>query len=279
MPSELASARAKITEEKERKSKAKEAGKDAKPVDNSVGEDAGKEEIAEGTSAGVPAGGLAEAAPAPKAVAGRSSRPRERVSKRVRSQMITSEKKTDRRSKRSSVEYCLLAGALSCTAQHPRYTELLKTEIRWEQLRFVQHCLQPWPALSRALVEGPGSDAVGPFRANKHAPAAGQTNHSAFLAPSSLNSFIENRSRHNSGPRDLLETFLLHVALNTEDVFDRDTVDSLTACFIDGEFFALNFLVELHVTMEHHIHAIVLHVTIQHHQYSHMPLFCLKALT
>ena len=150
---------------------------------------------------------------------------RGRVSKRVRSHMITTEKQAERKSKRSSVEYCLLAGTLSCTAQNPHYTKLLKADFAWGHLPVLAKCMQTLPALSRALVEGPGVNKI------ERSSQMGHTN--PFLSPTSLNEFILKWSRHNSGPRDLLEEFLLHVSLNARDIFAGAVSDSLSSCILD----------------------------------------------
>ena len=49
--------------------------------------------------------------------------------------------------------------------------------------------------------------------------------------------------------RDIFEKFLLHVALNTEKVFDREHVDPMTSCFIDGELLVSNFLKKFHAPL------------------------------
>ena len=58
---------------------------------------------------------------------------RGRVSKRVQSQTITSEKQSERRAKRSSAEYNLLAGLLSTTSQNPIYRNML-ADLCWDKL-------------------------------------------------------------------------------------------------------------------------------------------------
>ena len=159
-----------------------------------------------------------------------------RVSKRVRSHMITTEKQAERTSKRSSVEYCLLAGTLSCTAQNPHYTKLLKADFAWGHLPVLAKCMQTLPALPRALVECPGLRGV-----NKIARSSQMGHTNPFLSPTSLNEFILKWSRHNSGPRDLLEEFLLHVSLNAKDIFAGAVTDSLSSCILDCKC-CLNFL-------------------------------------
>ena len=143
------------------------------------------------------------------------------MSKRVRSQMITTEKQAERKSKRSSVEYCLLAETLSCTSQNPHYTKLLKAE-----LSPLAKCTKAPPAPTQAHVEGDSLVLISRLS---------QSRTNSFLCPTSLNEFIIKWSRHNSGPRDMLEEFLLHVSLNTRDVFEASLTDkdSLSSCVID----------------------------------------------
>jgi hypothetical protein len=145
--------------------------------------------------------------------------PGERASKRVRSQMITSEKETERQSKRSSVEYCFLAGGLGCTSQHPKYTKLAKAEFDWDQLQVLKSCCSNG-AFARDYV---------------HNGAADKTADSTFDIPSSLIQFVQSTSKNNSGPRHLLELFLVHVAMNTVDVFGTKQSD-ISSCFLDCEY-------------------------------------------
>jgi hypothetical protein len=148
---------------------------------------------------------------------------RGRVSKRVRSQLMTTEKQTERKSNRSSVEYCLLAGVLSCTAQNPYYAKMLKRDICWEDLPTIRKYL---PTLSsQALVEGRSLNRS--LNAENHAPT------NFFPSPTSLNGFILQWSRHNSGPQHLLENFLITISFHIVEVFSGETIDLLSTCVID----------------------------------------------
>ena len=147
----------------------------------------------------------------------------ERVSKRVRSQMLTSEKQTERKSKRGSVEYCLLAGALSCTAQNPYYTKLLK-----EDLDKKDHL--PLITQGGMILNSPARNSSGALLDSDKAPVDQIT---AFVTPTSLNSFVTKWSRHNSGPRNLAEIFLIHVSLNVGEVFEVENTDSISSCVLD----------------------------------------------
>jgi len=149
----------------------------------------------------------------------------ERVSKRVRSQMLTSEKQTERKSKRGSVEYCLLAGALSCTAQNPYYTKLLKDDLdKKDHLPLITQ--------GGMILNSPPRNSSGMPLDSDEAPVDQIT---AFVTPTSLNSFVTKWSRHNSGPRNLAEIFLVHVSLNVSDVFEVERTDSISLCVLDCE--------------------------------------------
>ena len=157
---------------------------------------------------------------------GRISQKVGRVSKRVRSQMITSEKQTERKSKRASVEYSLLAGVLSCTAQNPYYANLLKEDITWENLPQIRKCMEDLIGVENSsdkadIVEKASTIVARPSESN------------AFLAATSLNSFITKWSGHNSGPKNLAEIFLRHVSLNACEVFEVESNESLSSCVID----------------------------------------------
>jgi hypothetical protein len=150
-----------------------------------------------------------------------SPTPGGRISKRVRSHMITTEKQAERKAKRSSVEYCLLAGTLSCTAQNPDYNMQLNAE-----LPILVKCTNNHPSLSQAHTDGSGLDS---------SLRSSQSHINHFVSPTSLNEFALKWSKHNSGPRELLEEFLLHISLNTKDVFDTFLADNdnLSSCIID----------------------------------------------
>ena len=212
MPLLLASTRVKETEEKSSSQNEKDNGIEGSagnaPVDaNTEGREALE---AEGNQQG----------------ADFISPPRQgRVSKRVRSQMITTEKQAERKSKRESVEYCLLAGVLSCTVQNPYYTKLLKRSSSWGDLPLIKKVL---PHLARDFPENSGSN----LNADS---SSGAKQIDDCLSPASLNSFVAKWSRQNSGPRQLLEVFLLHVSLNTTDVFGVEQADSFSSCIVDGK--------------------------------------------
>ena len=154
-----------------------------------------------------------------KQLSSNSPRPaisRERVSKRVRSQMMTSEKETERKAKRESVEYCFLAGTLSCTSENPEYKRLLKTDVDWNSNPALKSCV----------------DEIG--RQHPHISLANinTLNSTTLELPSSLGLFVETVNKNNSGPMHSLEHFILHVAMNPANVFGGSKSD-FTTCFLD----------------------------------------------
>jgi hypothetical protein len=144
--------------------------------------------------------------------------PGERVSKRVQSQMLTSEKETERLAKRSNVEYCLLAGTLSCTSQNPNYTRLLKSDFNWDDLPMLRACLE---SVSTTATNSEH------LRNKSINTATSETTHT-------LGTFVETFSKNNSGPRNLLELFLVYIAMHPSDVFGDGRSD-LASCFLDCE--------------------------------------------
>lgn len=150
---------------------------------------------------------------------------RGRVSKRVQSQAITSEKQNERRAKRSSAEYCLLAGVLSSTSQNPIYKKLLEVDLSWDKLPIMKTGAQQSQALlPPQTADRPQCDSTAPLHYQKE-----------FSATSSLITFIHNMSRANSGPIDALEQFLVHVSLHILDVFGSENDDTISSCVIECE--------------------------------------------
>ena len=158
----------------------------------------------------------------PNTVDGVASPRRGRVSKRVQSQAITSEKQTERRAKRSSAEYCLLAGVLSSTAQNPIYRKLIEKDIAWDKLPPKRDTLQ---MQAMPLVQSVDTPQCASIESVQHLDD--------FIASSSLSTFIQSMSRANSGPIDALDKFLVHLSLHTRDIFGCENTDDLSACVIE----------------------------------------------
>jgi hypothetical protein len=145
-----------------------------------------------------------------------------RTSKRVLSQLITSGKIADRKSRRNSVEFCFLAATLSCTKEEHRdnIKKLMKED------KTIARLLEGGELSLNPNIRGSSllSDAT-----NKHRNEARER-----ICDSSLSMFAERWSCRNSGPMDLLMRYLGHVATNVEDVFSSDPGGSmvLTSCVL-----------------------------------------------
>ena len=145
---------------------------------------------------------------------------RGRVSKRVQSQTITSEKQSERRAKRSSAEYNLLAGLLSTTSQNPIYRNML-ADLCWDKLS----SFTP-------------SQVFSPAKSGTRGTVSAQSKHHTECnsSPSSLSTFISSLCRTSSGPADALEQFLVHVSLHVTDVFSSESPDLVSSCVIDCKY-------------------------------------------
>lgn len=156
---------------------------------------------------------------------------RGRVSTRVRSHLITTEKQAERKSNRSSLEYCLLAGVLSCTSHNPYYSKMSKKN---------------QPAACRTPVDGLNCS----LDADARPSDSGIVNMS--YSPASLNEFIRTWSRRNSGPRSLLHHLVIHISFNIVEVFGGKMTHSLSSCVIDCKFKCCLFLLANITTWDGH---------------------------
>lgn len=155
-----------------------------------------------------------------------------RVSSRVLCKMMTSEKRKERQAKQNSVEYCLLAGVLSCTAENPFYELLLNSDVDWDHLPTLEECIKHFQGIL------PKKDSC------QYSTRVHQANF--MLAPSSLRSFAMKWSKSNSGPRTLLESFLVHISLHSKDIFCDESNENFDACILESEF---EFLLPISVTV------------------------------
>jgi len=144
---------------------------------------------------------------------------RGRVSSRVLCKMMTSEKRKERQAKQNSVEYCLLAGVLSCTAENPFYELLLNSDVDWDHLPTLEECINYIQGILRK------KDSC------QYLTKVHQANF--MLAPSSLRSFAMKWSKSNSGPRTLLESFLVHISLHSKDIFCDESNENLDTCILE----------------------------------------------
>lgn len=156
-----------------------------------------------------------------------------RTSKRVMSQLITSGKMAERKSKRASVEFCFLASVLSCSEDDLDYLTQSKGQILWENSLLA----------SDGSIQVPyGSLGLGSSLTTANARSSAQEMQSRQQnearersGEASLVFFTERWSCRNSGPIDVLSKFLAHIALNVEDVFANASEDmmGLSSCVTD----------------------------------------------
>ena len=147
-----------------------------------------------------------------------------RTSKRLRSQQITSGKKSERSWKRKSFDYCFLASTLSTTRhQHQENMKTLPSAL-----------LAPRSAYRSDLLVGRGNTR------NDSNDSRDVHNREALerISGSSLPAFVELWNGRNSGPLDLLTNYLIHVANNVEDVFASDPSGAvvLASCLLGCKF-------------------------------------------
>lgn len=147
-----------------------------------------------------------------------------RASKRLRSQIITSGKRAERSSRRSSTEYCLLAATLGCTTDDKRYREVQDTALDWE--------------MSISLDKAAQRDTQGPSP-SRRGSLGKQTRHREEarerMGESALSVFVERWSSCDSPPLGILFGFVSHVSLHVSDVFSSDPGGSmvLVSCLME----------------------------------------------
>ena len=160
-----------------------------------------------------------------------------RSSKRVQSQLLSSGIAAAKNEKRNSLEYCLLQSILGLKSNDNKYLQQLDTSITWSILppftQCLNHLLRDFPLLfsneRQRRVEGALLCSIKERRDTKSSMEA------ARGGPSSLISFIEEKSGSNSGPLDLLSHFIVHSALHVEEVFLSETNGTmlLSSCLMD----------------------------------------------
>lgn len=142
---------------------------------------------------------------------------RSRSSKRVLSQLITSGKRSEREAKRGSVKHCLLASTLHCTSDEDLSRKVPIEDINWDTL------YKSFLGSTQGLLKGaPENTAV---------QSEGATV-DARLGDSCLTAFINKWSTNNSGPFDILQRYVTHVALNVVEVFQSDQDSLALSSFI-----------------------------------------------
>lgn len=129
-----------------------------------------------------------------------------RTSKRIQSQQISEEKRTERRARRHSLEYCLTAAVTGMT----RYD-----------------------ALYRARLEMPSEDTV-PESKSMGALSTGTKPTQVSWHTVPMSTTIADWKATSSW--DLILSFMSHVALNTSTVYMSDTSGTLTSCLIECKY-------------------------------------------
>lgn len=149
-----------------------------------------------------------------------------RVSKRVRSQIISSGKRAERSSRRNSTEYCLLAATLGCTAENANYQRLLQTSDSSALQGSDSFC-----GLVPATVPAAQSkQSVGERFASDREDARER------LGESSLSSFVESCAlRRSLSPLACMFHFVAHASLHISHVFSCDPGGALviSSCLLD----------------------------------------------
>ena len=144
---------------------------------------------------------------------------RARSSKRVLSQLRTSCKRADRESKRGSVKYCLLASVLHCTSDDETFTSVSNNDVRWDSLLKADSF-----TAEKRTKDGLESTLT---------PPEGDATDSR-LGDFSLTAFVDKWNGMNSGPFDVMQHYVSHVAMHVVDVFhsDRDAL-ALSVLLLD----------------------------------------------
>ncbi|MGK3735025.1 MAG: hypothetical protein ACI90V_001864 [Bacillariaceae sp.] len=154
------------------------------------------------------------------------SRQSSRTSQRLRSQQISTGKKQDREANRKSFNYCFVAATLSCTKnKHDELVDRLREKKEFDYIFKGKEN----PLLSSGQ-KGYSQQGTSNEVLNTNFVEAKER-----ISDASLPAFVRKWSSKNSGPMDLLEGFLVHVALNAEDVFASDSpTTGLHSCIISS---------------------------------------------
>eukprot|EP00529_Nitzschia_sp_RCC80_P002239 CAMPEP_0113477134 /NCGR_PEP_ID=MMETSP0014_2-20120614/20044_1 /TAXON_ID=2857 /ORGANISM="Nitzschia sp." /LENGTH=1982 /DNA_ID=CAMNT_0000370205 /DNA_START=75 /DNA_END=6023 /DNA_ORIENTATION=- /assembly_acc=CAM_ASM_000159 len=150
----------------------------------------------------------------------------QRSSKRVRSNEEKSGKKQERAKNRNSFEYCFTAATSGCTVQGDQSAvKHLMDGPTYNQLFDGTHL---WNAASHGSLSLKKNVIGGKWTASELEACE-------RISDSSLSNFIIQWSSRNSGPIDMLEKLVRHVALNVEDVFGTTESNSkagLVSCLL-----------------------------------------------
>ena len=154
------------------------------------------------------------------------SRQSSRTSQRLRSHKISTGKKQDREANRKSFNYCFVAATLSCTKnKHDELVDRLREKKEFDYIFKGKENPLLSPGQRGYSQQGTSNEVL-----NTNFIEAKER-----ISDASLPAFVRKWSSKNSGPMNLLEGFLAHVALNVEDVFASDSPTmGLHSCIISS---------------------------------------------
>ena len=140
-----------------------------------------------------------------------------RTSKRVRSKQLSTGKKQDREAKRNSFNYCFVAATLSCTIE--KHNALSEELLKGNEFDYLFRGKE-----DRSHVTDGSGKQKGRNKISSYVDSGAKTMEATErVSQASLSSFVEKWSSKNSGPMELLERYLAHVAMFAEEVFASDS--------------------------------------------------------
>jgi len=151
-----------------------------------------------------------------------------RVSKRLQTQLIESGKRSERSSRRSSVEYCLVTATLGCTPASDEYRRGIKETI--EVSRRLSNGMDESQRNDSSLV----SSRRGVLeKTNRRREEARQR-----ISGSSLTSFLREGAVERSSPLHYLFFFVAHASKNVSDIFSSDSSGPmiLSSCLMECKY-------------------------------------------
>lgn len=160
----------------------------------------------------------------------------QRSSARVRSNLITSNKQTERSTKRKNVEYCLVGALLPCTSDHPLYSSIVNEKIQWETLA----CFSKLTDDTSSTTAVPQSHSPSSNEKRNGRNTSSNLNHMSH--PLDLSEFLTNWTNGNSGPSEVLYHLINHVAYHVEEIYSMEigSLSDVTQCIMECYEFLSN---------------------------------------
>lgn len=140
--------------------------------------------------------------------------PGNRASIRLRSQLITEGKRSERSSRRSSTEYCLVSATLGCTPDNKTYQQCDMDYFDWES----HENNTPNSVMDKSRRNVTGSSRMVTTDAMERQRREARER----LSDASLSSFVNAWGTESATPVDVLFGFLAHVSIHIADVFASD---------------------------------------------------------